>query len=583
VHFRSLRNFTSLAFATVLLGAASTAYAGPKDKEAQKLYDGAINEDYLNADFPKAEKKLKDAIGKCGSDGCSKELLGKLHIALGTVHGVGLSKLDDAKADFVNALKADPKAILDPSLTTPELTKAFDEAKKSAGSGSSGSKPEPKPAPAGDASFTPPAESPVNVPLPLYIEPSEEVPLSKVIVRYKPFGATQYQSVELKKLGKGYGGEIPCADVTTTGDMKYFFAFTGTDGEPAGGMGSNKEPFRTTLKNDIEGDAPHLPGKKAPNKCSKKDCPPGFTGADCQEMVDGSKPKDSDNACSKRADKGWGSSCETACDCKEGLTCLNGTCEEDKGGGGGGKGDDGKKKRMNLVSVGVQFDLLLIKGANDVCSISNPDAASFACFRSGTNEQYFGNPVAVGSTNGVQGGFGFGDVRILAGYDRQLVKSLGLSIGLRAGFAIGGSPSPDITKIPNGVNPAKSFLPVHAELRLAYHLLGSMMEDKKFRPYVFINPIGFAQVNASVPVTVCDPSTTAGDPAPQCDKNDKTKGYQRQLSAYQITGLTFSGLGVGTTFGITPLFGIAAEVKVMFMWPTFGVVFAPNIGPVFSF
>ncbi len=45
------------------------------------------------------------------------ELLGKIHIALGTVHGVGMSKMDDAKADFADALKVDPKAALDPSLT----------------------------------------------------------------------------------------------------------------------------------------------------------------------------------------------------------------------------------------------------------------------------------------------------------------------------------------------------------------------------------------------------------------------------------------------------------------------------------
>ena len=575
MHFRPLRSFTALALAAAVIGAASSAVAGPKDKDAQKLYDGAINEDYLNADFPKAEKKLKDAIGKCGSDGCSPELLGKIHIALGTVHGVGMSKLDDAKTDFANALKADPKAALDPALTTPELTKAFEEAKKSAGKGG-GSTPKPA-APTGDATFTPPTESQVNHPLPLYIEPSEEVPLSKVTLRYKPFGAAQYQSLELKKAGKGYGGEIPCDGVTTTGDIKYFFAFTGTDGEPAGSLGSNKEPFRTTIKNEIEGDAPHLPGKKAPAKCRDTTCPPGFTGVDCKEMVGGSS-QPSENVCQKRLDKGWGSTCGDACDCKEGLTCLNGTCEEDKG-GGGGKADDGKKKRMNLVSVGVQLDMLLIKGAQNVCSLDSEAASSYACFTPGTSHQFFGKPVAVGNTNGVQGGFGYADIRILAGYDRQISKNVGLSVGARIGFAIGGSPTPD--NVPQGLNGALGFLPLHAEIRAAYHFLGSMMEDKKFRPYVFIAPIGFAQVNAAVPVTVCDAVAGPNEMGKQCP--GATTSYARDLNAYQITGRNFSGFGVGTTFGITPLFGLSAELKMMFMWPTFGVVVSPNIGPVFSF
>ncbi len=57
----------------------------------------------------------------------------------------------------------------------------------------------------------------------------------------------------------------------------------------------------------------------------------------------------------------------------------------------------------------------------------------------------------------------------------------------------------------------------------------------------------------------------------------------RQVNAYQLTGLGFVDLGVGTTFGITPLFGIAAEVKLMFMVPTFGFVASPYLGPVFNF
>src|SRR6185437_14358968 len=195
VHLRPLRSLAALCFAsTLFLGLTPSAYAGPKDRDAQKLFDKAINEDYLNADFDKAEKKLKEAVTKCGSSGCSPELLAKIYVALGTVHGVGQNKSDDAKSDFVSALKADPSAALDPALTTPELTKIFADAKKSAGNGSSSGSSSPtstaKP-PAGDANHTPPPESQVNTPLPIYIEPSEDVALSKVVLRYKPFGATQ--------------------------------------------------------------------------------------------------------------------------------------------------------------------------------------------------------------------------------------------------------------------------------------------------------------------------------------------------------------------------------------------------------
>jgi hypothetical protein len=590
VHPRPFRSLSALTFASALfLGLVpSASAAGTKEKDAQKLYDSAINEDYLNADFAKAEKKLKDAVTKCGSD-CSDELTGKLHVALGTVYAVGLSKPDDAKAEFVVALKADPKAALDPSLTTPDLTKIFEEAKK-ASAAATPKPPEapPKPTeptrapPSSDATHTPSLESPVNTPLPIYVEPSDEVPLSKVTLRYKPFGATQYKSIEMKKMGSGFGGEIPCEDVTTTGDVKYFFVFTGDDGEGAGGLGSSKEPFKTTIKNEIEGDAPKLPGKKAPEQCKEKgDCPPGLPG--CEPAKGGVSVK--------RGDKGWGSSCDQSAECKEGLTCLNGTCDEDRGGDkGGGEGGDesAKKKRMNLVGAGVQLDWLILGTASDVCATPSP--SNHICFIPGTSRQVFSGPppgfpiLKIANTDGITGGGAFAGARLLAAYDRQILKKIGLTLGVRIGYAFGGPGAPANVDahgnptVRTDIAPNKAFIPFHGEARIAYYLLGSMMDPRQFRPYVFAGG-GFGQANASVPVQICDTNLASGEMA-DCPGG---KAVLRTVNAYQITGLDFIDFGGGTTFGITPVFGLSAELKFMFMFPTFGVVISPSIGPVFNF
>ncbi len=110
-----------------------------------------------------------------------------------------------------------------------------------------------------------------------------------------------------------------------------------------------------------------------------------------------------------------------------------------------------------------------------------------------------------------------------------------------------------------------------------------MMEDKKFRPYVFARRWS-GQVNAAVAVAVCDTTLGAGEQATAgCPVVNGKGSVERQVNAYQITGLNFFGFGGGTTFGITPLFGLALEVKFMFMVPTFGFVLAPTIGPVFNF
>ena len=82
-----LRSIASVAFASALFfGIATSAYAGPKDAEVKKLLAAAMDEDYLATEFDKAEKKLKDAVSKCGASGCSPDLLGKVYVALGTVH-----------------------------------------------------------------------------------------------------------------------------------------------------------------------------------------------------------------------------------------------------------------------------------------------------------------------------------------------------------------------------------------------------------------------------------------------------------------------------------------------------------------
>lgn len=87
-----------------------------------------------------------------------------------------------------------------------------------------------------------------------------------------------------------------------------------------------------------------------------------------------------------------------------------------------------------------------------------------------------------------------------------------------------------------------------------------------------------------MPVALCDANVVspADNGVRGCDISG-TPTAIRQVNAYQITGLTFAGFGAGTTFGFTPNFGVSAELKVEFMFPTFGTVISPALGPVFAF
>jgi opacity protein-like surface antigen len=578
---RSLLTLSRAAAFFALSALAATAYgAGEKDKAALKLHDSAMNEDYLAVEFPKAEKKLKDAIKLCGASGCSPAVLGKLHVALATVNGVGQSKYDVAKEEFVAALKADPNAAPDKGLSTPELMTAYNEAKGGAGATEAPVEKPTKRAPGGDLPHTAPTESGVNSPLPVYIDVPTDLGAAKVTLRYKPFGGTAWKTIEMHKMGEGYGAEIPCDDMNTTGDVKYYITVSDDTNSPIAQAGTLKEPYRVPIKNELEGEAPHLPGRPPPKQCAAKgDCPPGLPG--CPAVA------------GTRGDKTEGAICETTTECQSGLACLNGTCVEDKS---APEEPGAKKGKHNVIGAFLQLDMTLLKSKTPsssspgVCAQSN--SSSYGCFEKGTSHQFFGEPDdTVKNTDGVSGGFAFAGARALIGYDRQLLATQGLYLGARFGIAFGGSmPTPDNTPESElqtaglGWQPAKSFPPIHAEARIGYALGGTIFEGGHFHPYVYAG-FGVGRVTASVNVNVCDKLDSSGKTVTASAGKDCNNHKDRAttVDAYQIEGLNFAPFGIGTTYGITENFGIAAELKVMVMFPTVGVVFSPTIGPVVAF
>src|ERR1041385_6911808 len=98
---------------------------------------------------------------------------------------------------------------------------------------------------------TPPAEQAVATPVPIYVEFAAGVSASKVIVVYKPFGASDWQKLELRRLGTGYGGEIPCQAVGRTGDLWYYVRAVDSSGETIAESGSRKAPHKVPIQNEV--------------------------------------------------------------------------------------------------------------------------------------------------------------------------------------------------------------------------------------------------------------------------------------------------------------------------------------------
>ncbi len=526
-----------------------------------KLADDAINNDYLATNFAEAEKKIRRAIAMCGGNACSAQVRAKLHRDLGVVLVAGLNRIEDGKKAFAEALKADPSITLEKDLTTPEIEQAFQAAKGGGGGGAAAPAAPAGAAPAGatgDMKHTPPAEQVTLTPLPIYVELGDGLNPAKVVVRYKPFGVADWKTLELRKVGNGYGGEIPCQDVgSTTGDFSYYVQATDAAGDVIATNGMRNAPIKVAIKTEIAGEPPHLPGRPAPARCSDKaDCPPGFPGCAAGKKKTGGKP--------------WGASCQRDRECGEGLACKQGSCDlGEKAPGEEEPASSGKScdtsadcesgetcsaekicelpsvrlKRL-WISASIQQDISLIASQNDVCGTADQYPPNqFTCYNSdGTPYTGLPEPGGMGYGNGIKGGAHLSTTRFVLGLDYVLGRNL--TAGLRVGLAIGVAPD---------------VLALHAEGRIGYWLGTDPFRRKALRPYVALLG-GRAEADDRFDVPVDD------------------RGRLFHLTVWRQAGPYFAGAAAGAMIPLGESHGVVAELRVQALFPNVGVAVSPSVG-----
>ena len=96
------RPLLKLITAALVVFAAATVSAAPRDAAATKKIDEAINVHYLATDFDKAEATLTGTINACG-DKCSGSVIAKAWMYVGIVRGSGKNDLKGAKEAFQKA------------------------------------------------------------------------------------------------------------------------------------------------------------------------------------------------------------------------------------------------------------------------------------------------------------------------------------------------------------------------------------------------------------------------------------------------------------------------------------------------
>jgi tetratricopeptide (TPR) repeat protein len=511
------RGFLALC-APATLGALafqSAAKGAPEDASALKLREEAVYTDYLATNFKGAEERLAQALARCSrAADCAPSVVARIQCDLGAVL-FNDQKTDEARAHFSLAFKQDPNVAIDEDLASPEMQRIFATARE--GVPTIGAPLAlPVAAAQDDIKHTPPTAEAILTPVPIYAELGAGATAARVIARYKAFGMEKWKTMVLRKLGAGWGGEIPCFDVgDSTGALKYFIQATDENGDLVATSGRLVAPHVVQIVTAITGQPPHLPGAKPPSQCTQKsDCPPGFPGCE-----DGSNKK----------------ACAANDDCPEGQACQDGACEATS--------DETPRAafKKNWLTLGFQAEVLSMPSAVDACA----GGKGYTCFDS--HGTYYSGVPLLGADDAVSGGPAIATMRVLLGYDRVVGQQL--LVGGRLGYAFNGGP-----QRPG----AASFLPVHAEGRLSFWFGHDPLGRAGFRFFALVAG-GVAEVDAGVQVDAYASSQAYAT------------GQSQNYVAWRKTGLGFAAEGLGAMYATTPSSGVVLEIKALEMFPTLGL------------
>jgi hypothetical protein len=558
---RSFAVALSIGLALALAVFAPHALAQNKaEATAKALQRKAMDEDYLATEFGKAQDKLEKAIAQCEGK-CSAPLRAQLKRDLGVVQIGGEINREAGIQNLAEALQLDPSVQLDPDLKTKELEAAFAEAKKGgAGAGGAAGGGGSDDQPSGDFEHEPAAAQQIRTPIPVYAEYEGEEQLTRVIVRYKGFGMTDWKTVELRKMGeKGWGAVLPCADVQQ-GTSQYYMQGFNADNDVVATSGDRNNPYKVPVTREAVDEPPHLPGQQPPKQCADTgDCPPGFPGC-----------KKAGAAAEEPVGKEGGAFCEEDDECQSGTCTVDNKCTEPKG--------KAKMKRW-WVGVAGAVDFAFVPSADDVCKLRpfpEPDEPindkNYYCVnKEGEDYPYRltdpsgadrdthprgreNDNLVVGQSDKVDGGTALGNIRVMATLDYAL--NANVLLGARLGFVLNTYPGEAASV------DGKAFAPIHLELRGTYLFGEDALAKAGLAPYVF-GGVGISTFESSVEVSVVE------------QQDGQLRGDK--VDAWHLAGPAFVALGGGVRYAIlNPALAVMGGLRANF---AFGNAFAPSVGP----
>jgi hypothetical protein len=357
----------------------------------------------------------------------------------------------------------------------------------------------------------------------------------RVSVRYREHAEAPWRTLELEESGDSFRATLPCEVTMNSGRLEYFIVASDAAGDPLDTLGSKNEP-RELVLNPQSTVAPAYPGEEPPARCEELVlCPPDFPGCDDPEAAGRARPVARD------------------------------------------------ERPVHWLGLHLAADVGFV-GGSDVCTGNNPD---YDCVTSGTDTPFPGPLSAAVAARPGELGDGYpgtdistapalGTLRVLLAYDHAVSERV--SLGGRLGYAFGGGPILD----------GDDFLPVHIEAKVAFWPSGAW--STSVNPYFHIGA-GIAEVDlkeSDLSVKDCTEATgrqlfldciaASGDYAPENDPELPV----RTLDAYRRLGAAFVTAGGGLLVPLGGRTALQANLNLMLMMPSVGVVLQPSLGFVYG-
>ncbi len=504
-----MRAVSAIAALFVAIVVATPARAA--DRRLERSAQAALRraeKDYVAGSPGDAGALLDHALRACGANGCERQTVALLYRDAALV-GMETGDLG-AIAGLSRALEIDPTLQPNPTYDSAKILAAWPAAREEALARLA-------PKPTGDFSHTPANEQAERTPLPIYVEALSGQGIQTVVVKYQATGMKSFERITLPRLGRGWGGLIPCGRVVR-GAMRYFIQGFDERGEPVANTGDPKHAFAVPIRAEISGTPPSLPGKPPPRQCGSEaeedEAPTPEPGSPVAAPVEGERTR-------------------------------------------------GFARIWVGLSAGVDFTLL--PAAPGACKLANgqpittpayycttPDGQDFPARPAGAENDTLPGGGSDGAGS-VGGGVTSGSERVMVSLDYAISASF--LVGLRAGYVIGGYPGQAA-----GADGHAFTTPIHLELRATYIFGHEPLTRSGFAPVAFLGG-GVSSFDADEVVLVTQ-SGIAG---------------QRPIRAWRTGGPGMADLGGGLRYAFSQRVATTLLLKAAGFFGGSGLV--PAAGP----